>query len=119
MAHTWIITAAAAFSGMVTLLLEMVLLVAIVTVVRKHRPDAWGVLASGAALHVAGIVLGYVGTTAAGLVVSRGGGGMESYVRVMPAIQVGVTLVTGVGRALVIAGILRLARTEPVFPGYV
>ena len=101
-------------TGLLYLGLEIALLAAIVVSVRKHRPDAWGVLAMGVGMQMAGTLVSYVGSYAGSLMMAQagGGGGVDGFMRVQSAVHLGAALISGTGKVMLILGIVRLAKPE-------
>lgn len=105
--------------ALVSLGLGLALLGLCMTLVRRHRPDAWHLLAASSAVHVGAVGLGFAISLATPLL-SRAG--VDGFI-MLQAVQSAIGLVlTVVWFALLGLGVARLAqpprpaRAEPVGP---
>lgn|GEM_PF-3394720 len=112
-----LLSVVAAASALVSLLVQVGLVVLVATVVRRHRPDAYGTLLVWSGLAVAFHLVGMVLTPVLMFVAGRGG--TQAIVAVQ-ALTTGVGLVFQVTLAAILArGLVKLAEPPraPQFEG--
>jgi hypothetical protein len=108
---TWMVLAGGV-STIVGLAVQVALLVATLTVVRRNKPRAVPPLAASFGIGIASTVLSVVAYPLIGVVTSRSGG-MDSYMLVQSAMTVGFSLVHAVTGVLLVLGLVSLATPEP------
>lgn len=101
-----------AASTSVFVIVDIVFFVLVVTVVRRARPDAWGLLAAAVGVAILTTFLGFVSGLMGSMYVSQMGG-MEAFMRFNIASHLFLALMGVISRVLYIVGVVRLAR-EPV-----
>ena len=101
---TLLLTASGAFSGLVSLLLEIALLVVALGPVQKHRPEASMLLAGAAGLNLLGTLVYYPASMLIGRLFASGGYGAG-----YALLSLVTALLHGTSGALLLFGILRLA----------
>jgi hypothetical protein len=97
-------------STLVIASLEVALLVVILTTVRRHRPDAYSLLAIGTGLDLVFTVLGTISAFATSIFGIRGEGGIETYAQMYAATTAFFMLAHAAARVTFIVGLVRLAR---------
>ncbi|MFT3776071.1 MAG: hypothetical protein QM820_62810 [Minicystis sp.] len=96
------------FGQVVTTAAELAVILVAATVVRRARPDAWGFLATGAAMHIfATFSFPFFNNVAARIAV------LGTLSTVYAAVGVLVALIRAIGWALVAAGLFRISTTTP------
>ena len=104
-------------SGAVTGLLGLAMSVAFVVgafFVRQTRPDAFGVLVTSSGIHMANLIFSWSASMFLPAIMIHGAGSMDSYAVTMVLVH-GMNSVIGlVANALLLNGILRLAKGPPM-----
>jgi hypothetical protein len=99
------------FSSLATLVVEIVFIVVVATLVRRERPDTWALLAGSFACDLVALVVGTGGSVATTMLFQSSGG-----LYAVAAINLFASILRVVARALVILGIVRLARPPMARP---
>jgi hypothetical protein len=99
------------FASLATLAVEIVFIVVVATLVRRERPDAWALLAGSFACDVVALVVGTGGSFAGTMLFGTSGG-----LYAIAGINLFASVLRVVARALVILGVVRLARPPAARP---
>lgn len=115
---SWLLVATSSVSTLLIVLLDIVFLVAVLTVVAKHRKDAVVLLASAVGLHLFGTVFSTVGYSLGNAAVSQVNDDdsidrMSRFVVFNSAMHVATALVYLSATVCMLLGVLKLAKNEP------
>jgi hypothetical protein len=93
------------FSSLATFIVEIVFIVVVATLVRRERPDAWAIFAGSFACDILALLFSTLGTMAVSFLASTSGS-----LYPIAAVSLFAGLLHVVGRALIVVGVVRLAR---------
>lgn len=102
-----------AVTGLMGLAMSVAFLVG-AFIVRKTRPDAFGLLATSSGIHIANLIFTWAANMALPAIMMHGGGGMDSYAITVVLVHGMSTTIALVGNGLLLAGVLRLAKGPQV-----
>jgi hypothetical protein len=103
---------AAGVGTLAVLAVEIALLVVVLTVVRRNRPRAVGLLLASAVISIAATVLQPVSYTLVPMAVERSGSDFEKLSLLFAVVGVGFALVRTLAGVLLVVGVARLAAPE-------
>jgi hypothetical protein len=96
-------------TGLLSLAMSVAFLVG-AFIVRRTRPDAFGILATSSGIHMANLIFAWAANMALPAIMLHGGGSMDSYAITMVLVHGMSTAIGLVANGLLLAGILRLAK---------
>jgi len=102
-----------AVTGLMGLAMSVAFLVG-AFIVRRTRPDAFGILTMSSGIHMANLIFTWSANVALPAIMLHGGGGMDGYAITMVLVHGMSTTVGLVANGLLLAGILRLAKGPQV-----